>query len=121
MGSIAIFSAIISISIFGLILYVGVFLYNYFFSRKGRNIEYREFYECGFKAGNDSNQTIDIHFSIVGLIFLVYEMEIIILVPLCLNMNNFNLVLVLIMLIALFILGLSYWYEWDRYALNWTF
>jgi len=121
MGSIAIFSSIISMSIFGLILYLGVTLYNYFFSRKGKNINYRDFYECGFRAAYDTNQVIDIHFTIVGLIFLIYEMEILILVPLCLNLGGSDFCILLIFFLSLYILSLSYYYEWDRYALNWTF
>ncbi|WP_204205914.1 NADH-quinone oxidoreductase subunit A [Mammaliicoccus sciuri] len=85
MGSIAIFSVIISMSIFGIILYWGSILYSYIFSRQGRNLNSRDYYECGFKSVPDSRLPIDINFSAAGLIFLIYEMEIVLFVPIMLN------------------------------------
>lgn len=121
MGSIAIISSFISITIFGLILYIGVIIYNFFFSKSGKNINNREFYECGFRAVNDSNVNIDIHFSIIGLLFLIYEMELLLFVPLFLNLFSNDIFTVLLILLAIFLLFLSYLYEWDRYAFNLTF
>ena len=108
MGSIAIFSVIISMTIFGLVLYMGVTLYNYFFSRKGRSLVYRDFYECGFRAVTDNNLVVDIHYTVLGLIFLIYEMEVILLVPIFLNLGGLNFTLVFLLILSLLILALSY-------------
>ena len=121
MSSISIFSSFLAITIFGLILYVGVILYNLFFSKSGKNINNREFYECGFKNSNDSIVDLDIHFSLIGILFLIYEMELIIFVPMFLNMFGNNYFNVFLLIISLIILFFSYLYEWDRYALNLTF
>nr|QIB71971.1 NADH dehydrogenase subunit 3 [Gruberia lanceolata] len=121
MGSVAIFTTIISMSIFGIGLYAGSLIYSYFFSKQGRNLLYRDFYECGFRAVPDNRVVLDLHFSIVGLIFLIYEMEIILFVPIFLNIKNITFVLFLILFFSIVILALSYWYEWERYALNWSF
>lgn len=121
MGSIGIFSAFICISIFSIVLYWFSIFYSLFFSKAGKSIFYRDFYECGFRAITDNKVILDIHFSIIGIIFLIYEMEIILFVPIFINMYNISFNLLIIILLSLFILGLSYWYEWERYGLNWVF
>lgn len=121
MGSIGILSVFICISIFSIILYWFSILYSFFFSRWGKSVFYRDFYECGFRSINDNKVVLDIQFSIVGIIFLIYEMEIVLFVPIILNMYSISFYFLLIILLSLFILGISYWYEWDRYGLNWVF
>ena len=108
MGSIGIISVIISISVFSLILYVASIFYSFFFSRVGKNSLQRDFYECGFRAINDNKVVLDIHFSIVGIIFLIYEMEVILFVPIFLNFYGISFCLYLVVLLSLFLLGLSY-------------
>lgn len=107
--------------IFGLLLYFGSFFYAYFFSRNGRNILFRDYYECGFKSINDNRNIVDIHFLTIGLIFLIYEMEIVLFIPLLLYSYNGSSVMVYIIILLLFILGISYWYEFDRCVLEISF
>lgn len=121
MGSITIFGVLISMMIFGLLLYFGSFLYAYFFSRSGRNLLFRDYYECGFKSINDNRNTVDIHFLSVGLIFLVYEMEIVLFIPLLINSYNYSSLMVYVIFLLMFLLGVSYWYEFDKYILDVTF
>ena len=121
MGSIGIISVIFSISIFSIILYGLSVLYSFFFSRTGKNNLQRDFYECGFRPITDNKVVLDIHFSIVGIIFLIYEMEVILFVPIFLNFYGISFSLYLVILFSLFLLGISYWYEWDRYGLSWVF
>ncbi len=108
MGDAGVFLATLSMGVFGVILYFGSMLYSYFFSKAGRNIRSRDYYECGFKAVPDSRLPMDINFSAVGLIFLLYEMEVLLFVPLALNWFGMPLCFVILILISIFILGLSY-------------
>lgn len=96
-------------------------LYSKFFSRIGKNLISRELYECGFKPMNDNEVIIDLQYSIIGLIFLVYEMEIIIFVPIFLNYNGLSIILLIFIIISLIIIFLSYLYEWEKYSLNFSF
>lgn len=107
--------------IFGILLYLGSFLYAYFFSRNGRNILFRDYYECGFKSINDNYNVVDIHFFSLGLIFLIYEMEFILFIPLFLNIYSYSLFMLILIIFFLFILGFSFWYEWDKYMLDISF
>ena len=115
------FISIIFISVFPIILYWFSIIYSIFFSKGGKNIVSRELYECGFKTINDNESIIDIQFSIVGLIFLVYEMEIILFTPLFLNYLGLSFILIFFLLFSLFIIFLSYIYELEKYSLNFSF
>ena len=86
MGSIAIISVWFSMFIFGLLLYLGSFCYTYFNSRTGRNFLFRDYYECGFRGIPDNRNMLELHFTGLGLIFLIYEMEVVVFVPIFLNL-----------------------------------
>lgn len=121
MGGIGIISVFFSILFFNLVLYMLTLLYSFFFSKYGKQRFYRDFYECGFKSISDNKVPLDIHFSIIGIIFLIYEMEIILFVPILLNLYNLPVSLLFILISSLLIIALSYWYEWDRFGLSWIF
>lgn len=121
MGSITIIGVLLSMMVFGLLLYFGSFFYAYFFSRSGRNLLFRDYYECGFKSINDNRNVVDIHFLSVGLIFLIYEMEIILFIPMLLNAYNSSSLMLYVILMSIFLLGASFWYEFDRYVLDMSF
>ena len=72
---------------------------------------YRDFYECGFRAVPDVRALIDIQFSAVGIIFLIFDMEIVLLTPLLLNVVQLPVHNALLILVILAILGASYWFE----------
>ncbi len=112
---------VIASGLFILIFFLVTMLYAYLFSRATRAPLFRDFYECGFRALPDGRIGIDIQYSALLLIFLIFDMEIVILVPLCLNALHTSLSLYILLFVALLILGLSYWYEWDRYTLQWSF
>ena len=96
-------------------------LYSIFFSKIGKNLISREFYECGFKVINDNNIIMDIQFSIIGLIFLIYELEILLFVPVFLNYQGYSIFLIIFIIISLIIISLSYIYELEKFSLNLNF
>jgi NADH-quinone oxidoreductase subunit A len=102
-----------------LIFFLVAVVYGYFFARKGRSPMFRDFYECVFKAIPDNRVDIDIQFSGLMIIFLVYDMEIIFLAPILVNLGSLTYVTVYVVGLVLAILGISYWYEWDSYILSW--
>ena len=83
-------------------------LYAYLFSRRRRSPMYREFYECGFKAIPDNRVGIDIQYSVLCLIFLIYDMEIIILVPILVNFIHLPTISLLTVIVIFLILICSY-------------
>lgn len=109
------------ISIFPFLLFFMSNLYTFFFSTNGRNVNSREFYECGFKTISDNNVVIDIHYIIFGLIFLIYEMEIIIFVPILINYVAYSYIYILLIFFSFFIILVSFIYEWDNFGFILTF
>ena len=109
-----------AILILVLIFYWLTILYSHYFGKFSRDYFYREFYECGFKTVPDIRAMLDIQFSMLGLIFLIFDMEIILLTPILVNIVQLPSSSAIIALIIIAILSISYWYEWEKYALNWT-
>ena len=77
-------------------------------------------YECGFEPfDNATRQPFDVHFYIVGILFLIFDVEIAILFPWVLGLKTMGWVGVNSMFIVLFILLIGFIYEWKRGALIW--
>ncbi len=110
----------IAVVILILFLYWVTMLYAHMFTRRGRNLLYRDFYECGFRMVPDIRFMLDLQFSVIGIIFLIYDMEIVLLTPLLVNLLQLPYTAVVLVLFILIILGLSYWFEWDHHTLNWS-
>jgi len=115
------FTLMIGVGILILFFYYVTLLYAYIFARNGRSTLYRDFYECGFKMVPDIRVGLDLQFSILGFIFLIYDMEIIILVPIIVNIFSLPLLSVINLWFILIILAISYIYEWEKFALQWGF
>lgn len=91
------------------------------FSVKIWNIFKTKSYECGFKNfDHNSRQTIDIHFFFVGILFVLFDLEVILLFPWALNYDKLSYEALLSIFIFLFFLILSYWYELKEGLLNWS-
>ena len=80
---------------------------------------YREFYECGFKSIPDIRLNLDLQFSVLCFIFLIYDIEIVLIVPILVNIHSLPLISYIIVWIIIFILIISYYYEWEKYVLQW--
>lgn len=86
-----IFVLVIGVSILVLFFYCITLLNAHLFARPGRSVMYREFYECGFRMVPDVRVSLDIQFALLCFIFLVYDIEVIILVPLVINLHSLPL------------------------------
>jgi NADH:ubiquinone oxidoreductase subunit 3 (subunit A) len=111
MRGVGLIALIIGAGILAIIFFLCTMLFSFFFARKGRHIMFRDFYECGFRAIPDNKINLDVQFSVLTLIFLIYDMEIIVLVPLLVNISSLPSFIIIFVIIILVILGLSYWYE----------
>lgn len=99
-------------SLFAVIL----FSIAYFLSPKKRLGEKQSSYECGFSPFGDSRLQISIDFYLFSILFLIFDLEIIFIVPwiYCMHIPFafFNMIVFLIILIIGFV------YEWTQGALN---
>ena len=64
-----------------IIVCLGLFLVSYFLSPKVVYSEKVSSYECGFEPFDDARKTFDIHFYLVAILFLIFDLEIAFLLP----------------------------------------
>nr|UXW93548.1 NADH dehydrogenase subunit 3 [Athalia sp. 'tibetana'] len=77
-------------------------------------------FECGFDPKNTHRNTFSIQFFLIAIIFLIFDVEITLLLPLILTMTTSNLKIWFMLstyFILILILGLLY--EWKFGALDW--
>jgi NADH-quinone oxidoreductase subunit A len=68
-------------------------------------------YECGFEPYGSARGQFDVHFYLVAIIFIVFDIEVLFLLPWALAFNSFYALPVHIMAIFLAILTLGFYYE----------
>jgi NADH-quinone oxidoreductase subunit A len=99
-------------SIFIAILIPIIFvLISYFLITREAYIEKNSAYECGFQPFEDARVPFDIHFYLVGLLFMIFDLELLFLIPWATNvyfMSDFSFNIILIFF---FILTLGFIYE----------
>nr|YP_010952924.1 NADH dehydrogenase subunit 3 [Empoascanara plamka]WMQ52367.1 NADH dehydrogenase subunit 3 [Empoascanara plamka] len=78
-------------------------------------------FECGFNPMTRKRLPFSIHFFLIAVIFLIFDIEIIIILPMILTLKSSQLTTWLLtstMFILILILGL--YHEWMNGMLNWT-
>lgn len=76
-------------------------------------------YECGFDPFGDSRQKFEVRFFLVGILFIIFDLEISFLFPWSIVINNLSLLGYWSMYIFLVILTLGLVYEWLKGGLDW--
>nr|YP_010172172.1 NADH dehydrogenase subunit 3 [Sinopoppia nigroflagella]QSF20070.1 NADH dehydrogenase subunit 3 [Sinopoppia nigroflagella] len=77
-------------------------------------------FECGFDPKSKSRLPFSMRFFLIALIFLIFDVEIALMLPITfiINLSNFKIWLILSSYF-IFILLLGVYYEWNYGALNW--
>nr|AND95980.1 NADH deshydrogenase subunit 3 [Onthophagus cf. tragus] len=78
-------------------------------------------FECGFDPKSSSRMPFSLHFFLIAVIFLIFDVEITLLIPIIMMLkisNIYNLSLIITFFIIILLFGL--YYEWSQGALNWT-
>nr|APX39371.1 NADH dehydrogenase subunit 3 [Longitarsus atricillus] len=78
-------------------------------------------FECGFDPKTSARLPFSLHFFLISIIFLIFDVEITLLLPLIFTMkisNMWNYSCIMIIFISILIIGL--YHEWNQGALNWT-
>jgi len=103
--------AIIILVILGLIYFINIPTNDY---------EKHSAYECGFEPFGDARSFFDIHFYTIGLLFIIFDLEIVFLIPFAIDIEAtlafeyFNFVLFMAILLV------GFYYEWAIGLLNWV-
>lgn len=76
-------------------------------------------YECGFEPYEDAKNKFDVQFYVVAILFVLFDIEIIVMLPWCLSMSTLNILGYWSMIEFLLELGLGFVYVWCIGALDW--
>jgi len=113
--------------------YLGIFLYliiaialsailvilSYSLSNQNPDLEKLSAYECGFEPYEDSRHQFDVKFCVIGILFIIFDIEIMFLFPWCVTLAPINLLGYWSMMDFLLELGIAYVYVWAMGALDW--
>nr|ALO76832.1 NADH deshydrogenase subunit 3 [Prostomis sp. PRO01] len=79
-------------------------------------------FECGFDPKSTARLSFSLHFFLVALIFLIFDVEITLLLPFIITMKYSKMISyfsTLTFFIAILLVGL--FHEWKQGALNWVY
>ena len=76
-------------------------------------------YECGVDPVGDPRERFPIKFYVVGMIFLLFDIEVVFMIPWAVNYARLGLFGFIEMFIFIFILAVGYIYLWRKGALEW--
>nr|URT60678.1 NADH dehydrogenase subunit 3 [Bullanga florida] len=78
-------------------------------------------FECGFDPKCSARVPFSLHFFLIAIIFLIFDVEIALLLPIIMIIKLSNLsAWLLTSLFFIFILLLGLYHEWNQGALEWT-
>jgi NADH:ubiquinone oxidoreductase subunit 3 (subunit A) len=75
-------------------------------------------YECGFNPFEDSRNQFDISFYLIGILFIIFDLEVSFLFPWVLALNHVEIFGFLAMLVFLVVLTIGFIYEWFNGVLD---
>nr|ALO70572.1 NADH deshydrogenase subunit 3 [Eusphalerum torquatum] len=79
-------------------------------------------FECGFDPKSSARLPFSLQFFLIAVIFLIFDVEITLLIPLIMTMkisNIMNYFLIMVFFIIILLMGL--YHEWKQGALNWSY
>jgi len=92
----------------------------YIFSRRPGTTETISEYECGFAPFDDATrQPFSVHYFVVSILFLIFDVEIIVLVPWLVSMESYGFFGFFSMFLFVVVLIVGFAYEWYVGALKW--
>lgn len=104
---------------FAIFLSLVIFLASYLLVTQKPESEKLSTYECGFEPYEDAKNRFDVQFYIVAILFVLFDIEIIVLLPWCACLSTVSSLGYWSMVEFLLELGLGFFYVWCVGALDW--
>lgn len=105
--------------IISLTLSIIILALSYLLAFQNYDIEKLSAYECGFQPFEDARNKFDIKFYLVGILFIIFDLEVSFLFPWSIALKSLDVFGYWIMFYFLLILTIGFIYEWLKGALNW--
>lgn len=79
-------------------------------------------FECGFDPKSSSRLPFSLQFFLIAIIFLIFDVEIALILPIIVIINNSNIISwTITTFIFVLILLIGLYHEWNQGALNWSY
>jgi NADH-quinone oxidoreductase subunit A len=102
-----------------MVISILLFFVTYYLNPKYEDLEKLSAYECGFEPFERARTRFDVRFYLVSILFIIFDLEVIFLIPwslLCIKLGFFGFFIVFYFLL---ILTIGFFYEWVSGALDW--
>ena len=113
------YSILLIFLIFAILLTIVIISASYFLSKQNPEVEKLSAYECGFEPYEDARHTFDVRFCVIAILFIIFDIEIMFLIPWCVSIAKLDLLGFWSMIDFLIELGIGFFYVWYVNALNW--
>jgi NADH-quinone oxidoreductase subunit A len=111
--------SILLLLIVAIILTMIMLGFSYFLSIQNPDSEKLSAYECGFEPYEDSRHIFDVRFCVIAILFVIFDIEMLFLIPWCISISKLSLLGFWSMIDFLFELGIGFFYVWYVNALEW--
>ena len=105
--------------IISILLTVVILGFSYLLARQNPDSEKLSAYECGFEPYEDSRHIFDVRFCIIAILFVIFDIEMLFLIPWCVSISKLSFLGFWSMIDFLFELGIGFFYVWYANALDW--
>ena len=92
---------------------------SYFLANQNPESEKLSAYECGFEPYDDTRHVFDVRFCVIAILFILFDIEIMFLMPWCVSLSKLPLLGYWSMIDFLFELIIGFFYVWYSGALDW--
>ena len=96
-----------------------LFLIAYYIAPQHNDSEKISAYECGFAPFYDARINLIIHYYMISLLFILFDIELLFLIPWVLSISSLHLIGYISFLFFLILLIGGLWLEWQSNALDW--
>jgi|SRR5690554_198862 len=102
------------------VIVIALLALNLFFAASKPTEEKLTTFECGFTPLDQARQKFSIHFYLVGILFLIFDLEVLLIFPAAVSMYNLSVSGFWILIFFLVVLTAGFLYEYLSGALNYT-
>lgn len=104
---------------FSILLSYAILGFSYMFVVQNPETEKMSAYECGFEPYEDARQKFDVKFYIIAMLFIIFDIETMYLIPWCSALPYINSIGYLIMMEFIFELSVGFLYIWCIGGFDW--
>lgn len=103
----------------GIVITILIIFASYFLAKQNPDSEKLSAYECGFEPYEDTRHIFEVRFCVVAILFIIFDIEIMFLIPWCVSLSKLDLLGFWSMIDFLLELSVGFFYVWYVGALDW--